>query len=135
MVSVLVPIRYPLSEFSKATLRAAAHRAREANANLVVLHVTPYHANGNVTRRDLKRAVERVVGRLPNARYLVRSGLLIEETILEEVAAENADVVVIGKTQAGRWERILRRIADDPDVERYLRRELDYAVLTVADAG
>jgi len=135
MVSVLVPIRYPLSEFSKATLRAAARRAREANANLVVLHVTPYHANGNVTRRDLKRAVERVVGRLPNARYLVRSGLLIEETILEEVAAENADVVVIGKTQAGRWERILRRIADDPDVERYLRRELDYAVLTVADAG
>jgi nucleotide-binding universal stress UspA family protein len=135
MVSVLVPIRYPLSEFSKATLRAAARRAREANANLVVLHVTPYHANGNVTRRDLKRAVERVVGRLPNARYLVRSGLLIEETILEEVAAENADVVVIGKTQAGRWERILRRIADDPDVERYLRRELDYAVFTVADAG
>ena len=135
MTSVLVPIRYPLSEFSKTTLRAAARRAREADADLVVLHVVPHHATGDVTRRELKRAAERVVGRLPRARYLVRSGLLVEETILEEVAAENADVVVIGKSQAGRWRRILRRIADDPDVERYLRRELDCEVLTIAEAG
>jgi nucleotide-binding universal stress UspA family protein len=135
MTSVLVPIRYPLSEFSKTTLRAAARRAREADADLVVLHVVPYHATEDVTRRELKRAAERVVGRLPRARYLVRSGLLVEETILEEVAAENADVVVIGKSQAGRWRRILRRIADDPDVERYLRRELDCEVLTIAEAG
>jgi nucleotide-binding universal stress UspA family protein len=135
MTSVLVPIRYPLSEFSKTTLRAAARRAREADADLVVLHVVPYHATGDVTRRELKRAAERVVGRLPRARYLVRSGLLVEETILEEVAAENADVVVIGKSQASRWRRILRRIADDPDVERYLRRELDCEVLTIAEAG
>jgi nucleotide-binding universal stress UspA family protein len=135
MTSVLVPIRYPLSEFSKTTLRAAARRAREADADLVVLHVVPYHATEDVTRRELKRAAERVVGRLPRARYLVRSGLLVEETILEEVAAENADVVVIGKSQASRWRRILRRIADDPDVERYLRRELDCEVLTIAEAG
>jgi nucleotide-binding universal stress UspA family protein len=135
MTSVLVPIRYPLSEFSKTTLRAAARRAHEADADLVVLHVVPYHATEDVTRRELKRAAERVVGRLPRARYLVRSGLLVEETILEEVAAENADVVVIGKSQAGRWRRILRRIADDPDVERYLRRELDCEVLTIAEAG
>jgi len=100
-----------------------------------VLHVTPYHENGSVTRRYLKHAAERVVGRLPNARYLVRSGFLTEETILEEVAAEDADAVVIGKTQANRWQRILRRIADDPDVERYLRRELDCEVLTVAGTG
>ena len=135
MTSVLVPIRYPLSEFSKTTLRAAARRAREADADLVVLHVVPYHATEDVTRRELKHAAERVVGRLPRARYLVRSGLLVEETILEEVAAENADVVVIGKSQASRWRRILRRIADDPDVERYLRRELDCEVLTIAEAG
>lgn len=133
MALVLAPVRYPLSEHSKTTLREAARRAREESADLVVLHVTPYHTNGNVTRRDLKRAAERVVGRLPRARYLVRSGFLIEETILDEVAAEDADVVVIGKTQAGRWKRILRRIADDPDVERYLRRELDCEVVTVAD--
>jgi len=133
MALVLAPVRYPLSEHSKTTLREAARLAREENAALVVLHVTPYHTNGNVTRRDLKRAAERVVGRLPRARYLVRSGFLIEETILDEVAAEGADVVVIGKTQASRWHRIFRRIADDPDVERYLRRELDCEVVTVAD--
>jgi hypothetical protein len=54
---------------------------------------------------------------------------------LEEVAAEDADAVVIGKTQANRWQRILRRIADDPDVERYLRRELDCEVFTMAGTG
>ncbi len=133
MALVLAPVRYPLSEHSKTTLREAAQRAKEAEADLVVLHVMPYHANGTVTRRDLKRAAERVVGRLPRARYLVRSGFLIEETILEEVAAEDADIVVIGKSQASRWHRILRRIADDPDVERYLRRKLDCEVVTVAD--
>ena len=98
-----------------------------------MLHVTPYHASENVTRRELKRAAERVVGRLPQARYLVRSGFLIEETILEEVAAEGADIVVIGKSQASRWRRVFRRIADDPDVERFLRRELDCKVVTVAE--
>jgi nucleotide-binding universal stress UspA family protein len=131
MASVLVPIRYPLSAHSKATLREAAEHARERDADLVVLHVTPYRDTNNVTRRDLKRAVERVVDSGPRTRYHVRSGFLIEETILDEVAAENADVVVIGRSQAGRWRRILRRIADDPDVGRYLRRELDCEVITV----
>jgi nucleotide-binding universal stress UspA family protein len=97
-----------------------------------VLHVDLYQNGKRVTRGDLKRAVESEFGSVPNARYSVRQGLLVEESILEEVAAEEADIVVIGEKQAGRWRRMIRRLVDDPDVERFLRGELDCEVVTVS---
>ena len=130
MTLVLVPVRYPLSEHSRATLSEAVSIAEERNASLTVLHVNLYQNSGHISRRDLKRAVEAAVGRFENARYLVRTGFLVEETILEEAIAEDADVVVIGEKQAGRWRRMIRRLVDDPDVERYLREELDSEVVT-----
>lgn len=133
MTLVLVPIRYPLSSWSETTLREAMRITEEFDADLVVLHVTEYRSKRRVRRVDLKRAVERAVGRVPRARYVVRSGLLIEETILEEIAAEDADIVVVGKTQVTRWRRIMRWIVDDPDVGRYLRRKLDCRIVTVAE--
>jgi hypothetical protein len=62
----------------------------------------------------------------------VRSGFLVEETILDEVAAEGADYVVIGRKQQGRWRRMLRSIVDEPDVESYLREKLDCTVVTAS---
>ena len=38
---------------------------------------------------------------------------------------------MIGKKQASRWRRMVRRLVDDPDVERFLREELDCDVVTV----
>jgi len=66
-----------------------------------------------------------------HARYVVREGFLVEETILEEVAAEEADAVVIGHKQASRWRRMLRKLTSDPDIEGFLREKLDAEVLTV----
>ncbi|MEF8775039.1 MAG: universal stress protein [Haloarculaceae archaeon] len=132
METVVVPVRYPLSDHSRATLREAIRIADERDASLTVLHVNPYQASRSVTRRDLKRAVEEDFGRVPNASYLVRRGLLVEETILEEVAAEEADVVVIGQKQVGRWRAMIRRLIDDPDVQDYLQTELDADVVTVS---
>jgi nucleotide-binding universal stress UspA family protein len=131
MTLVVVPVRYPLSRHSNATLREAVRIADERGADLTVLHVDLYQDSHNVSRVDLKRAVESEVGSLPNARFVVRKGFLVEETILEEVAAEGADVVVIGTKQAGRWRRMLRRVLDDPDIEGYLREKLDCTVVTV----
>ncbi|MFC6835410.1 universal stress protein [Halomarina ordinaria] len=131
MTQVVVPVRYPLSEHSEATLREGVNVARDRDADLTILHVNLYQNGGTVTRRELKRDVESLLGPLPSARYLVRSGFLVEETILDEVAAENADVVVIGRKQASRWQRMIRQLMDDPDVERYLRRSLDCEVVTV----
>ncbi len=131
MTRVVVPVRYPLSKHSKRTLSAAVEVASEESAELTVLHVNLYQRGRTVTRRDLRRAVEDEFGRLQRARYAIRDGFLVEETILEEVAQEDADVVVIGHRQAGRFRRVLRRVFDGPDVEKYLRQKLDCEVVTV----
>jgi nucleotide-binding universal stress UspA family protein len=128
---VVVPVRYPLTDHSERTLTEAVRVAEERDAPLTVLHVNLYHRGREVTRAQLKRAVESALGRIPNVRYVVREGFLVEETILEEVAAEGADVVVIGHKQAGRWRRMLRKLTADPDIDSYLREKLDAEVITV----
>ena len=131
MTLVVVPVRYPMSRHSKATLSEAVDLADERDADLTVLHVDLYQDTHGVTRADLKRAVERAVGPVERARYVVRRGFLVEETILDEVAAEGADVVVIGSKQVGRWRRALRRDFDEPDIETFLTEKLDCSVVTV----
>lgn len=130
MKRVIVPVRYPLTKHSKRTLREAIRIADEEDAELTVLHVDLYQDGGQVSRSDLKRAVQRTSGRLSNVRYVVRHGFLVEETILEEVAAAGADVVVLGHKQVGRWRSTVRRLLGDPDIESYLREELDCRVVT-----
>jgi nucleotide-binding universal stress UspA family protein len=130
MTLVVVPVRYPLTTHSRATLEEALRVAEERDAELTVLHVNLYQDGSAVSRTDLKRAVEAEFGTLDRVRFVVRRGFLVEETILEEVAAEGADVVVIGRKQAGRWRRTLRRFLDDPDIETYLKEKLDCTVIT-----
>ncbi len=131
MTLVVVPVRYPPSKHSEATLREAVRVAEERDADLTVLHVDLYQNSHHVTRTELKRAVERRLGPLERARYVVRRGFLVEETILEEVAAEGADVVVIGSKQAGRWRRMVQKLLSDPDIDAFLRKKLDCTVITV----
>jgi len=134
MTQVVVPVRYPLSDHSRETLAEAIRIAEEKGATLTVLHINLYQDTTRATRSDLKRAVEEEFGPVPNARYAVRQGLLVEESILEEAATEDADVVVIGKKQAGRWREMIRGLVDDPDIEAFLRQELDCDVVTVSSA-
>lgn len=132
MPTVVVPVRYPLTSHSKSTLAEAIRVAEEEDASLTVLHVNLYQNNGRVTRTDLKSAVESEFGHVPRTRYVVRSGLLVEETILDEVISESADVVVIGQKQTNRWREMVRRLVDDPDLEDYLEDELDCRIVTVS---
>lgn len=131
MTLVVVPVRYPLTGHSERTLAEAVRIAQERDAALTVLHVNVYHRGRDVTRPDLRRAVEGEFGRVPDARYVVREGFLVEETILEEVVAEDADVVVVGHKQVGRLRRALGKLTSDPDVEAYLREQVDAEVVTV----
>ncbi|WP_096395979.1 universal stress protein [Halorubrum trapanicum] len=135
MTLVVVPVRFPPSSHSAATLREAARIAEERDADLTILHVDLYQRSGGVSRSDLKRAVEERIGRIDRARYVVRRGFLVEETILEEIVAEGADVVVIGSKQAGRWRRMVQKLLSDPDIDSFLRGELDCAVITVDADG
>ncbi|MFB6114229.1 MAG: universal stress protein [Halodesulfurarchaeum sp.] len=126
MTRVVVPVRFPLTEHSRQTLAAAIDITEaQEDGELTVLHVNPYQTETRVTRTDLKRAVERSFGSLPHVRYVVRRGFLVEQSILEEVASQDADVVVIGDKQISRWRRSLRRLLGEPDIESFLRRELD----------
>mgnify|MGYP006281047171 FL=1 len=131
MSLVVVPVRYPLAKRSRQTLERAIEIARTRDAALTVLHVNLYQNGKNVTRVDLKNAVEKAFGRLERARYVVRTGFLVEESILDEVAAEGADVVVIGSKQVSRLRRLFQRFTNNPDIDRYLRTHLDCEIITV----
>ncbi|MWG36050.1 universal stress protein [Halomarina oriensis] len=131
MTQVIVPVRYPLSEHSRATVEEGARIADERDGALIVLHVNLYQNGDRTSRRELKRAVESIIGSRNRTRYVVRSGFLVEETILDEVAAERADIVVIGRKQVSRWRRMVRKLTDDPDVERFLREKVDAEIVTV----
>ncbi len=135
MTLVVVPVRYPLTAHSEQTLREGDRVAEERDAELTVFHVDLYQNSGGVSRSDLKRAVERRTGPLDRARYVVRRGFLVEETILEEIVAEDADVVVIGSKQAGRWRRMVQKLLSDPDIDTFLRNQLDCTVITVDGEG
>lgn len=135
MTQVVVPVRYPLTKDSRRTLAEAIKIAEKEDAALTVLHVNLYQNSSRVSRAKLKRAVEAEFGTVPRSRYIVRSGMLVEETILDEVAANDADVVVIGSKQASRWRKMVRRLVDDPDIERFLREELDCDIVTVSANG
>ena len=132
MSLVVVPVRYPLSKHSQATLSEAVSIAEERDADLTVLHVDLFQDKRRVSRVDLKREVESKLGRLERARYVVRRGFLVEETIMDEVAAEGADAVVIGSKQAGRWRKMLNKLFESPDVGQYLEDQLDCTVITVS---
>lgn len=131
MARVVVPVRYPLSSRSKRTLSTAIDVAADNDAELTVLHVNLYQNGHPISRTDLKRTVESEFGRLSRVRYVVQSGFLVEETILDEIAAEDADIVVIGNQQASRWRRAIKRLVRDPDIESFLRNRLDCSVITV----
>lgn len=134
MTLVVVPVRYPLTKHSRRTLERAIEVAREREAALTILHVDLYQNGKKVNRIDLKEAVESTFGPVKNARYVVRSGFLVEESILDEVAAEDADAVVIGTKQASRLRRLFRRFTNNPDIDGYLRQHLDCEVITVEGA-
>ncbi len=130
MTRVVVPVRYPLTAHSTRTLGRAIEVAKDHDADLTVLHVTLYQNGRRITRSELKRAVEEKFGHLDRTRYVVREGFLVEETILNEVAAERADIVVIGRKQVNRWRSTIRQLVGDPDIESYLREELDAQIVT-----
>lgn len=135
MQTVLVPVRYPMSEHSVRTLTEAVRVADERDAELLVLHVNLFQSGREVSRHDLKAAVEAEVGRLPNARYLVDRAFIVEEQILEEIVAEDPDVVVLGHKQLGRWRRLVNRMLDDPDIAAYLQEHGDTEFVIVEAEG
>lgn len=130
-MKILVPVRYPLTKNSRSTVERALDLKRDAEQDdaevpeLVFLHVDLFQKEGDVSRKQLRREVERGFN-IGEASYVVRRGFLVEETILDEAASRDADVIVIGRTRSGKLRRALSRlIGNDPDIEEFLRKNLD----------
>ena len=131
MDTVLVPVRYPLSGQSITTLSNAIDIADERDAELIVLHVSLYQLGNRVTVDDLKNDVQRTIGSIHNVRYLVRNGFLVEQGIVEEIADERADVVVIGNKHLSGWKRGLNWLRSKPNIAEYLERHVDCEIIVV----
>lgn len=128
-VTVLAPVRYPLTEKSKNTVRRAIEIVEERpETHLVVLHVNLLQRGDHVTRADLRQTVKRDFGNV-DADYRVRDGVMLEEALIDEAARSNADVVVIGEDDENRLlESIQRILGADADLESALREQLDVEV-------
>lgn len=131
METIVVPVRYPLTERSRRTLSAGRRIATERDGQLIVLHVNLYQQANRTTPSDLKSAIEEELGYMPNARYSIRDGFILEETLTEEVKAEDPDVVVVGARRSGPMGWLRRVILDEPDIVDYLEGELDCEIITV----
>lgn len=131
MTTVLVPVRFPISEHSAHTLSKAIEVAEERDAELVVLHVNPYQNREEVSRYQLKSAVEERFGPLPYARFHVDRAFIVEDQIMDEIITEDPDVVVLGHKQLGRWRRAVNRLLDDPDIAEYLQEHIDVEYVIV----
>lgn len=131
MVRLVAPVHYPLTSRSKRTLSEAIEIADNYDADMTVLHVNLYQAGRSTSHADLRYAVETEFGHLPRAEYVVRSGFLVEETIIDEVSGEDADIVIIGGMAVSRWRRLVRRILLVPDIETALEERLTCTVISV----
>lgn len=130
-MTILVPIRYPLTDQNRRTLDRAIELREENGSDLVVFHVDLVQHGPSVRRRDLRTAVRREFGPI-EAEYRVRKGIVLEEAIVDEAAGSEADVIVIGSCHHGRLRKTLRRVFRTyVDLQSVLKEELDVDVEVV----
>ncbi|WP_332897161.1 universal stress protein [Haladaptatus sp. CMSO5] len=123
--TILVPIRYPLTQQSAHTLRFAAKLAREATAaELVVLHVNLFQTNDKARMSEISQSIVPLLDGV-EATVLTRRGFLVEDVILEEAAQTEATTVVVGANQRPTWRKLLSRLTgNEIVVADYLRERL-----------
>lgn len=120
--TILVPIRYPLTDASARTLAVAGRLAAERTpADLVALHVNLFQVDERVQTGELTDAISNVLEGV-DANVVTRRGFFVEEIILEELEGLGADLVVVGADRRSLWRRLLGRLTrDDPVVGPFLR--------------
>lgn len=120
--TILVPIRYPLTDQSAQTLAAAGRLAHDhVPADLRVLHVNLYQTGDKTQTTELTQAISSTLDGV-EASVTTRRGFLVEEVILEEATQIEANIVVVGAKQQVTWRRLLGRLLqNDPNVCSFLR--------------
>ncbi|WP_435075668.1 universal stress protein [Halorubrum sp. HHNYT27] len=121
LTTILVPIRYPLTDQSARTLATAGRLAHDyAPADLRVLHVNLYQTGDKTQTAEITRSISSTLDGV-EASVTTRQGFLVEEVILEEATQINADIIVVGANQQPTWRRLLRRLLqNDPEISSFL---------------
>ncbi|WP_336022823.1 universal stress protein [Halobellus salinisoli] len=122
LTTILVPIRYPLTDQSAQTLAAAGRLAHNHKpADLRVLHVNLYQTGDNTQTRELTQAISSTLDGV-EASVTTRQGFLVEEVILEEATQIDTDIIVVGANQQATWQKLLSRLLQNgPAVGTFLR--------------
>jgi nucleotide-binding universal stress UspA family protein len=124
--TILVPVRYPLTDKSAQTLAIAGRLANEnAPADLRVLHINLYQTGDKTQTKELTDAISATLEDV-DASVTTRHGFLVEEVICEEAHQIDADIVVVGANQDTLLRKVLNRLlGNSPDIGSYLRENTD----------
>ena len=132
MSTTLVAVRYPLTSAGYRTIQRGVELADQEGGSLLVLHVSLLQNKSRISRQELRQSVESELGEI-NAHYVVRQGYVLEEALVDEVARQDVDRVLLGQTRRGPIRRRLGRLLGlYPDLEAELRQSLN-TTLEVVD--
>lgn len=133
-MTVLIPIHGELDDPGRRAIeRGLALVADDPNPELVVLGVRTVSEGDRRNRGHLRKEVEAAFGELP-AHYVVRDGVVPEETVLDEAARVGADHIVVSERpgdhdHGGGLGRYLRgRLGLEVELASYLDERSDATV-------
>ena len=126
--TLLVPLRYPLTEHSTQTLAYAqdlTSDTAEEDVHLFILYVNVFQQHDNVQEAEIRRAITPLLKEVPFT-VLTRGGFLVEEIILDEAQNLDADYIVVGKNQRPWWLRIPSRLlGNDLKLASFLQKNTE----------
>lgn len=121
-MNVLIPVQYPLTETNeRAIQRGIDIVTGHNNSELVVFYMNEIQKSHRIGRKELRDAVESEFEDL-EANYVVRDGILIEESIIEEAIRLGIHSIILSKHRRDRWQRLLEEVfGANQNPEQFIR--------------
>ena len=106
-MNVLVPVQYPLTEANRRAIRHGQNLTKGGDeTELLIFHLNQVLEDRRVDRKDLRNAVEEVVGDI-DANYIIRDGFFVEEATIEIAIEFEMEMIVLSERRRNRWQRLL----------------------------
>ncbi len=111
MDRVLVPLRYPITERGKKTLKKALEAYNPEESSLIFYHINLLYEDERISRKQLKMSVEELIPELKdslNVVYSVENSYLLDESILKKISTSRISAAILGASMAPRWRKFLK---------------------------
>lgn len=102
----------------------------EEDRFLIILHVPLIQYSKKASRNELRETVYRKFGKVP-VHFVVRSGYVLEEAIIDEAARQQVDRIVIGSKSRTLRGKIALLLGLWTDLKTVLEQELDIEIETI----